>query len=867
MDFSDFEALLGGEPVGELDGEEAGEAEEGEEELFGLPSGGAELEVDEFGPEEFGAEESAPGGGEESFEELPEAAEFPDVEEDEPEELGELDAIELTDEEFAAGQEFAGEEEFGDDSFSFEAPAVPGVDEPEAPGPAAEEEEAVSGDLDDIDTSDIDEFSLGDLGEDYLGAGQEPGETEEELNPAASVAELAVSMPGLTAELRITNEEFAALQRTLSALPLNVRIEVEGIIAEAKGTVAEVETLVRRLVAGESAADIAAYAGRVLGKQVRVPRGYEKRSGLAFEQERQSFAYQFRENVLPVLRLAAVVVVAVGLLALAGYHLVFRPLYARSLYREGLALIREDQYSLGNQSFERARGVWPADRWFYDYADAFVAERQYTLAREKYDQLLFGMSAAERELHNDLLDSGQYAAVVERRSPPKKGILAYAYLESELLGNYARADRLLQLVLYDDIADYDARLAMGDNFMRWAETRPERYEDARVAYARLIERFGQTDELLFRMLTYFIRTDNLTEVLAIKDLFQADRRLDIDPPRYAELGGYLIDNNLLADVEAVLFRTLDTDPTIPETHYHLARYYREISAFGEEEQALTWARRLFEQNRPLSGKRTGMLVDTITRIGENYHAADRYLEAQELYSEAIEVYEEGLRRRLLEPQPRYGRAYNHLADILYYIGRQYEDALAFYDAAERNGYDEPNLDYKQGFVHYRSGRLEQALTEFRQAAEDPSGSTNALLWATGNTYFRRGNFFAAEAYLRELLERVELQRDRIRTLLIDEDPSHQSVIEYLIRVNNNLGVTLNRLHATTGDQNQYSLALVHLTESIEYAENYRRDPETLAGSDAVSLAYLNQRGILYPTPAYTLQIYNEIPEDLDDLVF
>ena len=45
------------------------------------------------------------------------------------------------------------------------------------------------------------------------------------------------------------------------------------------------------------------------------------------------------------------------------------------------------------------------------------------------------------------------------------------------------------------------------------------------------------------------------------------------------------------------------------------------------------------------------------------------------------------------------------------------------------------------------------------------------------------------------------------------------------------------------------------------------DPDTLVRSSAVNLPYLNQRGILYPTPEYSLQIFTELPEDLDDLVF
>ena len=114
---------------------------------------------------------------------------------------------------------------------------------------------------------------------------------------------------------------------------------------------------------------------------------------------------------------------------------------------------------------------------------------------------------------------------------------------------------------------------------------------------------------------------------------------------------------------------------------------------------------------------------------------------------------------------------------------------------------------------------------------------------------------------------MERQRDAIRTLLIAEDPAHRSVVEYMIRTTNNLGVTMNRLYHETGDPGKYSQGLVYLTESAELAENYRREPSTLTRSDTVNLAFLNTREVLYPRDEYELQIYNDIPEDLDDLEF
>jgi len=770
--------------------------------------------------------------------------------------------------------EFSDEDEEGlpsvvDEGGDFEAPAVPGVEsEFEESSAGGEEETSSMEELEEIDTSGIDEFSLGDFGAEFGVLQDDFAESEEDLNPAISVPDVApAEVVAGAGSFEITEGEFQSFKANLRALPRNLKVEIESLITEAKGTTDEVENLVRRLASGESASEIATVVGRILGRQIRIPRGYEKRSGLEFETERESFAYQFRENILPIVRLVAVIALALGLIGVAGYHLVYRPLYSRSLYREGLALIAEEQYGLGNQTFERAHEVWESDRWFYEYAEKFIDERQYLLAAEKYEQLLFGMTEIEREYYSGLLEERQFGSILLERPPEKKAVLDYARFESEYLEDYERADLLLQLILFDDVTDYDGWLAVGDNNMRWAREMPARYEDARIAYAKLIERYGQTDELLFRMLTYFVRTDNLTEVLRLKNTFQAEERIQVDPARYSEMAGYLIDKGNLDDVEDVLFRALDVDPRLPDVHYQLARYYRDMNIPGSEEVALQNALRYLKDAAPQDGDLLGKLVDTYTRIGENYYDAELYVEAKESLASAIDTYESGLERRVLAPSAMYGRAYARFADILYYQGRQYNEALRFMNLAEANLYDEPNLDYKQGFVLYRNGQVDSALAQFREAAEDPSATTNALLWATGNTYYRRGNYYAAEAYYRELLDRVELQRDNIRFLLLDENESHRSVIEYLIRVNNNLGVTLNKEYAESGDPNLFSLSLVRLTESTEFAENYGRDPETLQRSNAVPLAYLNQRGILYPTPDYTLQIYTEIPQDLDDLEF
>lgn len=118
---------------------------------------------------------------------------------------------------------------------------------------------------------------------------------------------------------------------------------------------------------------------------------------------------------------------------------------------------------------------------------------------------------------------------------------------------------------------------------------PSYYEDARRAYARIMKNYGVTDKVLFRMMKYFIRTDDPKEVDALKTRFQVDDELVVEPDVYAELAEYQINRNDLDDVKDLLFRAREVDQTLPEIHYQLARFFRKIGDPIEEDKALAQA--------------------------------------------------------------------------------------------------------------------------------------------------------------------------------------------------------------------------------------------------------------------------------------
>jgi len=896
------------EPEPELPGEPA--APEGAEDEPAAPEPPAEAEapesdeideLDDLGdPDDLSADDFGDGfdlgadfGDIGDFDDLAESA-GPEPDEAEPDEAtpaetdlddigAEIDDIAAEPEEFLLDDE-ADEFTFSDEDDSEAAAPIAeeySFDDEDDDAEEAEEVGDEEGDGPD-DEFESDEFSLGDFGAEFgvlddgvdsaEGEGQE-GEDEEADEEEAGAAAFA--------QFEISERDFERVKQTLDSLPLNLKIAAEQIIGESKGSPKQQQNLVRRLIEGTAPKQLAELCGNILGKKINIPKDYRKKSGVEFEEEQRSLSYRFRKQVLPVLKVAALAGAILGLVVFLSYRFVYRPVYAELLYRQGHELIPEAEYSAANQRFDRAFSLWRRRPWFYRYAEAFAEERQYSLAAGKYQHLLMEYPFDKRGfLDYSALESTQrfdFETADEILETYRSG-----YDEEQLLeivrqgagqgvaaGDRAvrQADRLENAYRFRNYYDIDVLIAQGDNFMLWADREDTaRYEDARLSYATAIEVHGDTDRLLMRMLLYFIRTDNYREVVPLKDLFQNDLRAEIDPYIYAELGGYLLDYDELDDAGNVLHRVLETRFDIPELHFHLARYFSRVSRPTDEQTALNNAISLFEQTEPLTPRQMGMLVDTYGRAGRYHYEREDFLLSEQHFRDGISHFEQARSIGFLEPEERFGSLYAGLGDIHYYIAGELDAALRRFREAEAAGYRTRELSYKKGFVHYNRERFEEALDEFMNAAGSFSANPN-LLFATANTLYNNENYFSAEGYFFELRERTEGARSLIRNLLVDEDPRHRNTIEYLIRVNNNLGVTQQRIGERTGDPDKRSEGMVQLTRSMEYAENYRRDPQTGRRTATTSLAFLNMRETLYPRPEFELQIYQDIPRDFEDLAF
>ena len=668
-------------------------------------------------------------------------------------------------------------------------------------------------------------------------------------------------------EISLSQDDVDSLLKTLSAFPLNLRIACEEIIAEQVIIAQQLSKLINQLVDGAPIKEVATHVELITGKPVVIPKSFEKSTGAAFEAEQASFAYIFVHNFLPVLRLFAVIIALAASVIYLGYKFVYVPLAAESLYKRGYERIGAGEYQRANDLFQQAFSQHKKKKWFYAYAEAFRDQRRYMLAEGKYDELL-------RHYPRD-----------------KKGVLDYAGLETYYILNYEKANKLLQRELLDYAPnDFEGLLAAGDNFLAWADSDSSRfydkYEDARFSFARLLELNGWQPPILERMLKYFIRTDNLPEVLNLRAWFEWDekkRKMGVET--LSELGGYLLDKQLekpkgvpnpyvesIESVRAMLLKAVHEDRFLPEPHYHLARYHKNLGNTYDERLTLENAIRAFDLAKQESVKRR------LNRVDAHYRYADLLINNKEFFPaetqvvRGIELFEDYLSRDLIKASPQLGQLYALKGDLEFYVktgDRQAaSNAKDAYLLAEGYGYAPPDILYRMGAAYYQLEDWCNSLNYlFKASSEMPFNSR--LLYALGNAASQRGDYFAADGYYNHLLEMLEGQRVRLPVLLPNDNPQFLDLGERLMMARNNAGVACEGLAEQTGSREYRVRAMALYAESSRAWDSITRNPETMIrarlseipGSPSINLGYLNATNAMRPSTDYTPGMFVRIDRD------
>lgn len=748
------------------------------------------------------------------------------------------------------------------------------------------------GDLETLDDEEPgkDEFSLDDLGEEFGNIDEldeiVPDKEVKADTPLAAAGKSELPLPhdeDNEGKFYISGDRLKQVTDTLSKLPWNLKFFIEDLIGNKELAGRNLDTLVDKLASDATPREIADLVFKITGKRIRIPAQYERKTWEELEKEKGTLTYIIKYQIVPFVVRSLVFAFAALLLFFIGNNFVWKPIRSTYLYEKGYKALQADNYPVSEKLFIEASELRPSRKQFFRYAELYIEKREYNLAEKKYIQMIGPDLTSEKEKNKGGKIRGFFRE-------DKKAFLDYAALKTFYQGEFENAERIIDdyLGLNKKKWDYEMLLSKIDNYLNWAVRDAEKYKDAEYTVNDSLFKFGKKPELYFRRIAVDLRSGKLSEKrkeaveasAAAKAAAALDEDKDedvipienkqyfgllgqyrgyienikdryIDPYIAADFYRYLIDTGNIDGIERELIKLSNMDKQLSEPHYQLSRLWKIIDKPLLERNSLRIVENLtgddslghIREEYPHSYMyarkiRKDSEVEALNRLGYFEKNDGKILPAQKYYQRAISEYENN--RDLLGVLPKYGKLYEDLGDIYYYNAGKYNEAFREYSKAEGTGYRDSNLSYKIGFIYYKNTNYAKASERFYDISLEKRDN-ESVLSAFANASYYNNLFSPAMAYYEQVVEKLEYWRDHQGFLELDSRRDQQLVLEKLMEVYNNLGVTLYRLSEKNRNSSYYSGALVYLTKSAELYDLLSRDPETLDRSLTKPLAQVNMR--------------------------
>ena len=653
----------------------------------------------------------------------------------------------------------------------------------------------------------------------------------------------------------LSDEQYAKFIKNLSSYPLNVRIAVEELVVKNEFTDEAEFEIIKKVLKKVSARQLAAELEKMLDISIPVPRDFERRTAEEYEAYKQSFQYQLKNKIIPGAIVSVAAVIVCFFLFEFAKNFIYKPARASMLYKQGYALLESEDFPQSETKFNEATKYSLQRKWFFNYARGYRNHKQYIRAEQMYKNILYCFD------HD------------------KTGGLEYAAMELNDLANYEKVENiLLRQVLDFHVNDQDGILLLGDNYLEWAtEKDSSKFDDARRCYSDLIQLYGNNsskmDLFSSRMMRYFIRTDNLLEVLTLKERFYP-RKKSLSAEDWTDLSGYLLEKlygplapadeylrSKIEDVKDMLVTAVKADSSNPVAHYNIAKYYINTNNSFYAKSSLNNAINAFEKTESHKRKDIYRFIDSYRLLGEEYTQEADYLKAMESYTSGISLFTNENIGRGLEGNSDIGKLYSDYGDIEYFVAGNMDGALESYQDAIDNDYDKGEIRYKIGFIQYGKKNYSDAIGSFMKASEDFSDDPNLLL-AMGNTLSLKNDNYVAQSYYQRLLNQLNAEKEQKGILFPQVRKDEAEVVDKFLKVTNNLGVTLYRLARRTGNSAMNAQAMVNFQNSLRAWDSMTRNQQSMTRLGGSNLAEQNIKYVIHPTPEYEPAIYTEIPGTL-----
>mgnify|MGYP002711284261 FL=1 len=649
-----------------------------------------------------------------------------------------------------------------------------------------------------------------------------------------------------------TDAEYKRFHKNLATYPLNVRIALEDFVVKNEFTDEAIFSVLEKVLRKAPARQVASELEKLLDISLDVPRDFERRSAAEYEAYKKSIEYQLKNRIIPSAIFTTAAAILVFCIFTLTNNFIYKPARASSLYKQGYALLQDNQYPQSEKKFNQALTYKPVKKWFFRFAQGYRNHRQYDRSRM------------------------MYRAIIQRYNHDKKAGLEWADMETSDLYNYEEGERILKREVLDyHINDSDALLALGDLYLEWASDRnAEKFPLAKEQYDLLTQLYGINDLYLSRQMRYFIRTDNLRQVLMYKSILMGKKNA-ISSKDLIELSGYMLDKrygklrpseeNLrfsIEDVRKLLETALKSAPENSVALYNMGRYFVETRSGRNAAKLLEASINSFENQPKRNRKDTYKYINAVRLLGEEMRNQREYLTAEELYGKGIEIFERERNSSGFESDENVGTLYSDLADLDYFISGDNAAALRNYQNAVNNKHDTSSVRYRIGYIQYQNRNYPAALGSFIKSQDTNENDTHLLL-ALANTLNLSGDNYIARGYYERLLSILDVEREKYGVVLPQIRDDHADIVDTYMKASNNLGVTLSRIASATGNSSLNAKSIVCLQESLRAWDAMTRNQTTMIRLDGSNLAEQNIKYITRPVSGYEPEIYTEIPRLLN----
>ena len=709
-------------------------------------------------------------------------------------------------------------------------------------------------------SGDSDDFSMGSFDFEIPGFSDvaetpEPKAKPVHKTPNLDEPDFSKGLPGTELPPNtLSDEQYKIFIKNFATYPLNVRLAFEDLIVQNEFTDDAEFEVIEKILNKAPARQVASMLEKMLDTSIPVPRDYEHRTAEEYAAYKKSIQYQLRNKIIPgILVTAMLVLVSWGMFNF-GKNCIYIPAKASKYYKQGYTLLQADEYAQAQMKFNQAASYKMKKKWFFKYARGYREHKQYYRAAELYQKTLIYFN------HD------------------KQAGLEYADMELNDLSNYSNAEEIVRRQLLDyHVNDEDGILMLGDVFLEWGtEKDPSKLENAKEQYLKLLQLYKPNDLYNSRMMRYYIRSDNLQQVLAYQKMFEANEK-SLSADDWTELSGYLLEKLYgpmspseeplrykIEGLRKLLQRAVSLNPDNPTALYNLANYYINTNEIRYVESTLKKSIDKYNSATQLKKRDIYKYIDAYRLQGENYVKLNDYLQAQEQYTNGITLYITEKENAAFEGNEKIGKMYADLADINYLLAGDYDNAAINYKNSVDLGYDNATIRYRLGYMSYKKKNYQEALGSFMKAGENNIKERN-LLFAMGNTLALRSDDYAAEGYYEQLISQLDQEVSLAGgSMFPQNNADHHDIVTLYMYAANNFGVILHRLAARTGDSQKNAQSIVQLQQSVRAWDSLTRNQTTMLRLEGSNLAEENIKYVTHPVVDFEPSIYLDIPKTLSD---